>query len=109
MGRIINQYDVFWVKLDPTQGSEMAKTRPCVVVSPNEIHNTLRNVIVIPITSSIVSDPCRVDCCIAGKKGKMVTYQIRSIDKSRLGDFIGTLSENEIKALQDSLKRMLCR
>jgi mRNA interferase MazF len=87
----------------------MAKTRPCVVVSPNEVHNNLRNVIVVPITSSMVSDPCRIDCYIAGKKGKMVTYQIRSIDKSRLGNFISTLSENESKELRDSLKKMLCQ
>jgi mRNA interferase MazF len=106
MEQIINQYDVFWVTLDPVQDSEMAKTRPCAVVSPNEIHNNLRNVIVVPITSSAVSDPCRIDCYIAGKKGKMVIYQIRSIDKNRLGNFIGTLSENEIKELRDSLKKM---
>jgi mRNA interferase MazF len=109
MGRMINQYSVYWVELDPTRGSEMAKTRPCVIVSPNEINEYVHTVIVIPITSTLERYLFRVPCCIENKSGNIATEQIRTIDKSRLGDFIGTLSENEIEALRDSLKRLLCQ
>ncbi|KAA6342261.1 Endoribonuclease MazF [termite gut metagenome] len=106
---MINQYDVFWTDLDPTRGSEMAKTRPCVVVSPKEIHDYMCTAIVIPITSTLQRHPCRVKCHIKNRDGEIATDQIKTVDKSRLGDFIGALSESEIKALRDSLKRLLCQ
>ncbi|KAA6346456.1 Endoribonuclease EndoA [termite gut metagenome] len=87
-------------------GSEISKKRPCVVVSPREIHDYMCTAIVIPITSTLQKHPCRVQCRIKNRDSEIATDQIRSIDKSQLGDFINTLSKNEIEGLQNSLKKM---
>lgn len=107
MVKEISQYEVYWISLDPTQGSEIAKTRPCVIVSPNEMNQFLRTVVVIPITSTIRAYPWRVQCIISGKQGSMATDQIKVADKARIGSKMGALSESEIIALKDVLQRML--
>ncbi|RYX86598.1 type II toxin-antitoxin system PemK/MazF family toxin [bacterium] len=107
MVKEMSQYEVYWISLDPTQGSEMAKTRPCVIVSPNEMNQFLRTVVVIPITSTIRAYPWRVQCIVSGKQGSVATDQIKVADKARIGSKIGTLSESEIIALKDVLQRML--
>ncbi|HEV7382953.1 MAG TPA: type II toxin-antitoxin system PemK/MazF family toxin [Dyadobacter sp.] len=107
MVKLIQQYDVHWISLDPTQGSEIAKTRPCVVISPNEMNEFLRTVIVAPITSTIKSYPWRIGCVVSGKNGSIATDQIRVIDKVRIGSRIGKLSKNEVSQLKDVLQQML--
>jgi mRNA interferase MazF len=105
---MVNRYDVHWVELDPTCGSEIAKTRPCVIVSPNELNKHLNTIIIIPITSTLRNYPYRVRCTLMGKEGEIVTDQIRSVDKGRLRGKIGELNQKEIDQLQDILSQMLC-
>lgn len=107
MVKEFSQYEVYWISLDPTQGSEIAKTRPCVIISPNEMNQFLRTVVVIPITSTIRTYPWRVQCIISGKEGSMAIDQIKVADKARIGSKMGVLSENEIIALKDVLQKML--
>lgn len=103
----IYQYEVFWISLDPTQGSEMAKTRPCVVVSPDEINEFLKTLIIIPITSTIKTYPWRISCVISNKQGSIATDQIKVIDRARIGSKIGKLSKGEVILLKDALHKML--
>jgi len=103
----IHQYEVFWISLDPTQGSEMSKTRPCVVVSPDEMNEFLRTLIIIPITSTIKAYPWRISCIISNKQGSIATDQIKVVDRARIGSKIGKLSKSEITLLKDTLHRML--
>lgn len=103
----IHQYEVYWISLDPTQGSEMAKTRPCVVISPDEMNEFLKTLIIIPITSTIKTYPWRISCIIDNKQGSMATDQIKVIDKARIGSKIGKLSKSEITFLKDALQKML--
>lgn len=106
----MRQFEVYWVDLDPTQGSEIAKKRPCVIVSPDDLNEYLRTVIVIPITSTIKNFPFRVQCLIAGKQGEIAADQIRTVDKSRIDTkkCLGQLLNNEREQLQDVLSEMFC-
>ena len=81
---MVEQYGVYWVELDPTRGGEMAKTRPCVVVTPSDLNMYLTIVVIAPITSTIRNYPYRVLCSVAGRDGEIATDQIRTVDKSRL-------------------------
>ena len=107
MVKEINQYEVYWISLDPSQGSEMAKTRPCVVVSPNEINQFLRTVVIIPITSTLKNYPWRVSCVISSKEGSIAADQVKVVDKNRIGAKIGVLSKSEITELKLVLQKML--
>jgi mRNA interferase MazF len=107
MVKEINQYEVYWISLDPSQGSEMAKTRPCVVVSPNEINQFLRTVVIIPITSTLKNYPWRVSCVISSKEGSIAADQVKVVDKNRIGAKIGALSKSEITELKLVLQKML--
>lgn len=103
----IHQYEVFWISLDPSQGSEMTKTRPCVIVSPDELNEFLRTLIIIPITSTIKTYPWRIKCIISNKQGSIATDQIKAVDRTRIGSKIGKLSKGEIILLKDALHKML--
>lgn len=105
---MVNQFDVYWVDLNPTVGAEMQKIRPCVIVSPKELNAHLDTVIIVPVTSAIHGYPYRVRCHIMGRDGEMVTDQIRSIDKRRLKNRIATLTADETESLQDVLRQMFC-
>lgn len=104
---VAKQYEVYWISLDPTQGSEIAKTRPCVVVSPDDLNRSLRTVVITPITSTVKKYPWRVDCVVQNKNGSIAADQIRVVDKTRLGSKIGSLSVAEIKELKHVLQEML--
>lgn len=105
---MVEQYGVYWVDLNPTQGGEISKVRPCVIVSPKELNMYLKTVIIAPVTSTIRNYPYRVECCISDKKGEIATDQIRTVDKCRLKSKIGTLNKQEIKNLKDVFMQMLC-
>ena len=92
--------EIWLVNLDPTLGSEIQKTRPCVVVSPPELNDNLRTVIVAPMTSKGFAAPFRIPITHAGKKGLIVLDQIRTVDKTRLAKRQGAVSA---KALADTL------
>lgn len=84
--------EVYLIELDPTRGSEIRKTRPCLVVSPDELNHHLRTVIVAPMTTAGHSSPFRVACRFAGKHGRVVLDQLRTVDRERLKKRIGTIA-----------------
>ena len=88
----VKRFDVHLVRLDPTQGSEMQKTRPCVVVSPDEMNRHLSAVIVAPMTTSGRPYPSRVSVRFQGTSGQVALDQVRSVDKLRLVKRLGSLS-----------------
>ena len=107
MVKEILQYEVYWISLDPTQGGEMAKTRPCVIVSPNEMNLFLRTIVVIPITSTVKTYPWRVKCVVSDREGSIATDQIKVVDRTRIGTKISKISKKEIIALKEVLQKML--
>ena len=110
MGKI-EQYYTYWVTLDPTQGSEIAKTRPCVVISPSELNDYLNTVVIVPLTSTLRNYPFRVQCVVTGKKGELAIDQIRTVDKTRLdtSNSFGQLSPSEIIDLRNIIHEMFCQ
>ena len=88
---VIKRFDVFLVNLDPTIGSEIKKTRPCVVISPQEMNRHLRTVIVAPMTTKGAAYPTRVSTKFRGKAGQIVLDQLRTVDKTRLIRKLGTI------------------
>ena len=91
---VVNRFDVYLVNLDPTIGSEIRKTRPCLVISPNEINRHIATVIVAPMTSQGQPYPTRVACHFEGKDGQIVLDQIRTVDKTRLVKRLGRISQS---------------
>src|SRR5579862_2470790 len=87
----INRFEVYLINLDPTVGSEIQKTRPGLVVSPDEINHNIRTVIVAPMTTKGQSYPTRVPCRFKGKAGQIVLDQIRAVDRSRLIKKLGKI------------------
>lgn len=101
---IAQQYEVFIVNLDPTVGSEIKKTRPCVIISPDEMNKYLDTVVIAPITSQSKSYPSRVLIKLEGNENWVVIDQIRTIDKSRLTKRISKLNQKEIIAIKHVIK-----
>jgi len=89
----IARFDVYLVHLDPTLGSEIRKTRPCVVVSPDEMNHHLRTLIVAPMTTQGRAYPSRVAVTFGGTPGQVVLDQIRTVDRTRLGRRLGGLDQ----------------
>lgn len=89
----VHRFEIWLVQLDPTQGSEIKKTRPCVVVSPDEMA-ALRTVIVAPMTSKGFHYPTRIRYTFQGKKGLILLDQLRAVDKSRLVQRVGLISQH---------------
>jgi mRNA interferase MazF len=103
----IVQYAIVLVNLDPTLGSEIQKTRPCVVVSPNEMNKHLNTIIIAPMTSSLKEYPTRVAVNHNSKKGMIALDQIRTVDKKRILKVLGKLNKTEIQSTKSVLKEML--
>jgi mRNA interferase MazF len=93
----VKQYEIVLVNLDPTLGSEIQKTRPCVILSPNEINDNLQAVVIAPMTSTNRKYPTRVKIKHNNQEGWIVIDQIRTIDKIRMVKMFGSLSEKEIR------------
>jgi mRNA interferase MazF len=106
MGVVVKRFDVFLVNLDPTIGSEIKKTRPCVVVSPDEMNRYIATVIIAPMTTKGKTYPTRIVCQFQGKDGQIVLDQIRTIDKTRLVKKLGQISQDEQRVVLDSLTEM---
>lgn len=100
----IQQYDLVLVNLDPTIGSEMKKTRPCAVISPNEMNKYLQTVVIAPITSSSRDYPTRVSINQKQIKGWIVVDQIRTIDKRRIVKTLGKLNNIEIEKVKNVIQ-----
>lgn len=104
---VIKQHDSYWVNLDPTIGSEIKKTRPCVIISPDVSNKLLQTVLVAPVTSKLRDLPMRLLIELSGKKGNICLDQIRCVDKVRLTKKIGKLTQNDVDALKSLLKEYL--
>lgn len=101
------QYHIVLVNLDPTLGSEIKKTRPCVIISPDEMNKYLNTVIVAPMTTQSKNYPTRIEVIHDNKKGWIVLDQIRTIDKQRITALLGKLSSVEINNLKLIIKEIL--
>lgn len=101
----IKRFDVWLVDLNPTKGREINKTRPCVVVSPNEM-SALSTVLMAPMSTKGFEYPCRIECKLKGKKGLILLDQIRAIDKSRLINKVGAISNKTQLELCSRLQEM---
>jgi mRNA interferase MazF len=103
---MFSRFEVYYINLDPTIGSEIKKTRPCVIVSPNEMNHNISTVIIAPLTSKLRNYPTRVPCKIEGKQGQIVLDQIRTVDKIRLLKRIDTLNKLTQTKVLNVLKEM---
>src|SRR5262249_2829456 len=103
---VINRFDVYLVNLDPTVGSEIHKTRPCLVVSPDEINHNLRTAIVAPMTTKGKVYPSRVPCRFKGKNGHVVLDQLRTVDQSRFVKKLGRMDGKTSAVVLDALQEM---
>ena len=106
---VVKRFDVFRVILDPTIGSEIKKTRPCVVVSPDEMNRHLRTVIIAPMTTKGISYATRLGCKFRGKRGQIALDQLRAVDKSRLAGRLGTITVPTQERLLAVLAEMFAR
>ncbi len=102
----ITRFEVYLINLDPTIGSEIKKTRPCLIVSPDEINHNIRTVIVAPLTTKGHAYPSRVPCRFKGKKGQVVLDQIRAVDRSRLIKKLGRIDGKTAAVVLDVLREM---
>ena len=102
----VNRFDVYLTNLDPTVGSEIQKTRPCLIISPDEMNRHIRTVIIAPMTTAGKDYPTRIACQFKKKKGCIVLDQIQTIDKTRLVKKLGTL-DPEIQLMVISVLQRL--
>ncbi len=89
---VVKRFDVFLISLNPTIGHEIQKTRPCLIISPNEMNNNIKTVIVAPMSSKGRNYPTRIPCTFHGRKGQIILDQIRTVDKTRLVKKLGSIS-----------------
>lgn len=106
MGMVVKRFDVYLINLHPTVGTEIQKTRPCVVISPDEMNRHVGTVIVAPMTTKGRQYPTRVSCRFERKDGQVVLDQLRTIDKVRLVKKLGRLSKHTQKAVLVTLAEM---
>jgi len=104
---VIKQFGVYVVNLDPTLGSEVQKTRPCMVISPDEMNKHLKTIIIVPLTSTIRTYPTRINCKFEGKSGQLALDQMRAVDKIRLVKQLGNFTDKPlIRKLMDTIQEM---
>lgn len=103
MVKKICRFDVWLIELDPTKGSEIRKTRPCLVVSPDSVNRYLNTITIVPLTSSIRNYPTRVNCVFQNKTGQAMVDQIRSLDKARLKKKLEVLESRYCKLICDTI------
>lgn len=102
---MVKQFEIYLINLDPTTGSEIKKTRPCVIISPNEMHR-LNTVIIAPMTSTCKIYPTRVPVSFEKKQGYIVLDQIRTVDKSRLVRLLGNIERTTAHQVLEILQEM---
>ena len=102
----VRRFDVHLVALNPARGHEIRKTRPCVVVSPDEMNRHIRTAIVAPMTSARRNYPTRVNVSFRSRQGQVALDQIRTVDTSRLVGHLGRLPDREARIVADTLQRM---
>ena len=103
---VVNRFEVYLVNLDPTVGAEIQKTRPCLVISPDEMNRYIKTVIIAPMTTKGRSYPTRVLCNFEGKEGQIVLDQLRTVDKLRLVKRLGEMGKETQKEVLRVLGEM---
>jgi mRNA interferase MazF len=103
---VANRFEIYLVRLDPTQGAEIKKTRPCLVVSPDELNQALRTAIVAPMTTKGFPNRFRVACRFQGKKGLIVLDQLRTVDQVRLIRRMGRMDVKTSTTVLEVLQEM---
>ncbi|MCI0526666.1 MAG: type II toxin-antitoxin system PemK/MazF family toxin [Nitrospira sp.] len=103
---VVKRFEVYLVNLDPTLGAEIQKTRPCLVISPDEMNRHIKTVIIAPMTTKGRAYPTRVLCKFEGKEGQVVLDQIRTVDKTRLIKRLGEVDEQTSKKIVRILAEM---
>lgn len=102
---MVKQFEIYLINLDPTTGSEIKKTRPCIIISPNEMHG-LNTVIIAPMTSTCRLYPTRIPVFFEKKEGYIVLDQIRTVDKSRLVKMLGSIEKEIAHQVLKTLQEM---
>ncbi|STX81210.1 PemK-like protein; toxin of a toxin-antitoxin system [Legionella busanensis] len=109
MGYQMNRGEIYWVDLNPTRGSEINKLRPCVLVGATPINQARHTVIVVPLsTAAKARPPITITVSCLDKQVTAVCDQIRTVDKSRIRNLAGSLSEKDMNSLDDGLRQILC-
>ena len=106
---MVKRFEIYFIEFDPTKGSEINKTRPAVVISPDEMNEALNTVIVAPLTSTLKNYPSRVNCGVKSKKGQIALDQIRTIDKIRIKNKLSVLKEKEQEEVFGILNEMFSK
>lgn len=106
LARLPSRGEVYLIELDPTQGREIRKTRPCVVVSPDELNHHLHTLIVAPMTTAGHAYPFRPACRFGGKEGRVALDQLRTIDRQRLRKRLGVIAPGTLNMLLGTLVEM---
>jgi mRNA interferase MazF len=104
---VMEQYDIFLVSLDPAIGHEIKKSRPCVILSPDEMNQHISTVIIAPLTTKSHPYPSRIPLKFKGKEGWIVLDQVRTVDKRRLISRMGHLDSALVQELKAVIKKML--
>ncbi len=104
---MVKQYEVYLINLDPTIGKEIKKTRPCVIISPDEMNQHLETAIIAPLTSQVHHYPSRVSLIFSGKKGEIILDQIRSVDKIRFVKKLGKIDLAAQRKVKEVIFEML--
>jgi mRNA interferase MazF len=107
MGMVINQYEVYLINLDPTAGNEIKKTRPCLVISPNEMNESIQTIIIAPMTTKSHPYPTRVPIQFEKKDGWIVLDQLRTVDRKRLIKKLCKINKKEVELVKNVLQEML--
>ena len=103
---VVDRFNIFLIRLDPVTGAETARTRPCVIVSPDELNRAIATVIIAPMTTVCRGWPTRVPTKFQNKAGEVALDQIRAVDKSRLVRRLGKLDTQTADAVMDTLGEM---
>lgn len=109
MGVVVERFDVFLITLDPARGLEIQKTRPCVVISPDEMNRHIGTVLIAPMTTRLRNYPSRAACVFGGKSGQIALDQIRAVDKGRLVKRLGKIDESAQSSVLEILARMFAK
>lgn len=109
MSKTYKRGEVYWGKLDPVVGSELAKTRPCIIISASKLNAIRRTVVIVPMTTTKnpVTWPLLINLPSQNLESKVRIEQIRVVDKSRLGEYFDSVNEADLEAINDALKKVL--
>ena len=103
---VVKRFEIYFVNLDPTVGSEIKKTRPCLIISPDEMNRHIATVIIAPMTTKGRTYPTRVSCKFEGKSGQIVLDQLRTVDKKRLVKKLGRIDKKTQQVVLSTLAEM---